>query len=561
MKKLIALLLVLVLAAGCFAGCSSKDDTKAVNFGGDVDLNSTTGGDTPETSALGRYEDTVTFTTARELDLGASFPDGMSVTENPYIDAVKDKLNVEMNLLWQTADYSTKLDMCIVSDDLPDIFWVDNYMTYLELLDNDMLEPLTDAYRNCAGDYMRDVYASYGDDIFSAYISDGELYALPSTNNGYQYSVLWIRQDWLDKLGLEAPTTRDELVEVAKQFMEKDPGGNGAGNTIGIAVQSNPLGSSSNSFGLDPIMASFGSYPGQWVTGDDGKVVYGSITDETKEGLSYLADLYKQGVIDPQFMVRDYSDVVGLISTGRCGICFFPWSMPYSTSDFIANNPDGEWTVLEAPVNDEGKFTYVSNRLDNGILCVRKGYEHPEVLIKILNVEFDMYRGIDKDGYEALTPLFDAGTTWTAPMITGHFNLEYDDAVPAIGKLVADYIEKGITPTDTTEYNIQLVQKAKDYFDNPTVTDTDGWICYTSRYIASNALKNGVKIPSAFDYATSTMATKWPTLEKQEDEYFLQVITGQASIDDFDSFVNQWLTLGGEDITAEVQQYKDAASK
>ncbi len=34
---------------------------------------------------------------------------------------------------------------------------------------------------------------------------------------------MWIRQDWLDNLGLEAPRTWDELVAVAEAFVKEDP--------------------------------------------------------------------------------------------------------------------------------------------------------------------------------------------------------------------------------------------------------------------------------------------------------------------------------------------------
>lgn len=555
MKRITALFLIFVLAATLLCACGTDSGTSDIGSHGGADLVETTGADSEFVAgpnAYTPYDELITFTTARNTVNGASFPEGMSMTDNPIVDAVYDKLNVEMDVVWQTSDYNTKLDMCIVSEDLPDIFWVDNYMTFTELLECDMIQPLTQAYKDCAGVYMQEVYASYGNEIFDPFTFDGELYALPSTNNGYQYPVLWIRQDWLDALGLEVPTTRDELAEVAKAFMEQDPGHNGPGNTIGIAVQSSPIGGS-NSFTLDPIFNSFGSYPGQWLTDDAGNVFYGSTTEETKQALEYVSGLYKDGILDQQFVVRDYSDVVGMMATGKCGICFYPWSLPYSISDFANNCPDGQWTVLEAPVNDNGEFTYISNRLENGILCVNKDFEYPELLIKMLNVEFDMFRGIDEEGYEALTPVFDAGTTWTALMMTGAFNLEYDNAVPAIGELVKNYIEKGVTPSGTTKYNIQLVEKAKNFFDDPQASNSEGWILYTSRYIASNSLDTGVKIPSAYNYSTETMTTHWAILEKQEDEYFLKVIIGEASIDEFDDFVEQWNSLGGDIITEEVQ--------
>ncbi len=49
-----------------------------------------------------------------------------------------------------------------------------------------------------------------------------------------EINEMWIRQDWLDKLGLEAPRTWDELVQVAEAFVTQDPDGNGEDDTIGI---------------------------------------------------------------------------------------------------------------------------------------------------------------------------------------------------------------------------------------------------------------------------------------------------------------------------------------
>ena len=59
----------------------------------------------------------------------------------------------------------------------------------------------------------------------------------------------------------------------------------------------------------------------------------------------------------------------------------------------------------------------------------------------------------------------------------------------------------------------------------------------------------------AATYAQSeTMDKKWATLEKLEDETFLQIILGEKPIEEFDKFVEQWKSLGGDEITAELQE-------
>ena len=49
--------------------------------------------------------------------------------------------------------------------------------------------------------------------------------------------LTWIRQDWLDAVGMSAPTTVEELHAVATAFVEADMGQGGDGTTLGIDCQ------------------------------------------------------------------------------------------------------------------------------------------------------------------------------------------------------------------------------------------------------------------------------------------------------------------------------------
>ena len=39
--------------------------------------------------------------------------------------------------------------------------------------------------------------------------------------------LLWIRQDWMDKLGIKPPTSMADVLEISRRFTEEDPDGNG----------------------------------------------------------------------------------------------------------------------------------------------------------------------------------------------------------------------------------------------------------------------------------------------------------------------------------------------
>lgn len=48
--------------------------------------------------------------------------------------------------------------------------------------------------------------------------------------------LMWIRQDWLENLGLSQPKTIDELINVIEKFTTDDPDGNGVDDTYGLGV-------------------------------------------------------------------------------------------------------------------------------------------------------------------------------------------------------------------------------------------------------------------------------------------------------------------------------------
>ena len=75
-----------------------------------------------------------------------------------------------------------------------------------------------------------------------------------------------VRKDWLDKLGLEEPSTMDEVADMLRAFINDDPDGDGEADTIGLAMRSDVYGEyPNNTFGIDNIFtAILGAYPSIW---------------------------------------------------------------------------------------------------------------------------------------------------------------------------------------------------------------------------------------------------------------------------------------------------------
>ncbi|GAB4000577.1 hypothetical protein GCM10029992_32920 [Glycomyces albus] len=64
---------------------------------------------------------------------------------------------------------------------------------------------------------------------------DGNIWGIPAWNDCYHCSYpskLWMNSAWLDEVGLEQPTTPEELRTVLEAFKTQDPNGNGEADEI-----------------------------------------------------------------------------------------------------------------------------------------------------------------------------------------------------------------------------------------------------------------------------------------------------------------------------------------
>src|SRR5690625_5275329 len=93
---------------------------------------------------------------------------------------------------------------------------------------------------------------------------DGKVYSLyqgrPLSRMGIVY-----RKDWADQLGLEAPTTTDEVFEMARAFTEDDPNQSGKDDTVGIADGDGLY------WGAFKLIASWFGTPNNWGEQEDRK--------------------------------------------------------------------------------------------------------------------------------------------------------------------------------------------------------------------------------------------------------------------------------------------------
>ncbi len=515
------------------------------------------------TTPFGAYPETIEYTLGKMTSVNNSnMPENDTYTDNAYTRYIKSVINVQNVDVFEANDsqYDTNVSMVISMGSLPDIMVVSSQDEVEQLVGAGLIEDLTESYNNCISDRIRKMYESYGDSLKDMVTYDGKIMALPETNITDGPNLVWLRKDWMDKLGLSEPHTIDDVVNIVKHFISEDPGNNGVDasgkpNTVGLAVDTDVTGECgySSEFLLDIIFACFGAYPKQWIMNDDGEIVYGSVTDEAKEALSYINSLYNQGVIDNDFLLRTSTNICELIENGLCGSFFGPWWAPNNPlANAVSRNPDADWQPYLIATDSDGTTSYHSQNPCYKYVVVRKGYEHPEIAAKMISVMFDKVR-FDCTDSEEFKNYYQLNVEPTARPLS--INVDYNNALSICYRNIDATISGRKNPDSLELLERSFYDACSEYIKNANKTSTQ-WAAYMSRIKACSLIaQDNIKVvDSLYFKTTDTMKSHWWRLKAKEKEAYLKIISGEEDISYFDTFVKEWNEQGGQTITSEVSE-------
>ncbi len=553
MKKRWSICAVLYLMI-CLIGCGNIAERNKENV---ENKENAAGWEAAATTPYGKYPELVTYTLGKMTGgNNSNMPVGDTYEDNAYTRYLKNMLNVQNEDVFEAADneYDDIVSMAIETNEMPDIMVVSTIEDVKRLADLDMIEDLSEAYEQCASERIKDIYNSYGEDFFKNVTKDDKMLAIPETNIEDGPLLLWIRKDWMDALNLDEPGNIDDVEHIITQFIEQDPGKNGEGNTVGIACDTNLVGESGYSYEyqMDVLFACFNAYPRQWLAHEDGTVSYGSVEPEVKDALVKLNDWYNKGIIDQQFLVRTTSNVIDLITEGKCGAFFGPWWAPNNPlMSATAADENAKWQPYVISTAEDGSVSYCKRNPSYKYVVVRKGYEHPELAIKILDVMYDYMRYEDSDA-EEISKYYQMNVDMTARPLS--INIDYYDALDRCYSDLEEALKGKRTEQDMELLEVAYFRSCKSYLENEEEASVEDWAAYTSRIVALGLIqktKNN-QIPTVYFPETPSMQNEWWKLKNLEQETFLKIVTGESDISAFDKFVTQWQAEGGERITQEV---------
>jgi len=364
MKKFaqITLTAMLVLAiAACGGGGSGGNGTSTGSKSADGGSSKGSG----EMPKIYIYQNTGALNQKPE----GSVPDALEEMKQMYME----ELGIEpIAIVPPKGSEGEKLNLLLGSKDQVDVFqgdW-DQYASKGAIIPlNDLLEEhgqdILKAWPQEAWDYMTD--------------KDGTIWGIPRGLPSVHYPV-WIRTDWLKKLGLEMPKTIDELEAVMKAFQEGDPDGNGKADTIPMMTDINGINNA--------LMGGFvEGGNSNWLDPADNKIKPVELAPGYKDFLAKMADWYQKGYIYKEAFAK--FDPLELLKTNRVGMS----SMWYSRITLLfpqikPNLPEGaDYAIARELTGPAGKLMTASRGNTTGMLVTKKA-KNPEAVIKFINYQY-----------------------------------------------------------------------------------------------------------------------------------------------------------------------------
>ena len=373
-KKFLALLLALAMVLSVLAGCGAEpEETK----GTEPPIETKGQEETPAVDPTEGSKEIV-FPLEETLDATCMIILGntaYSYNDNLAWQYLEERSNIDFELIeFAPAEATEKMNLLMSSGDYTDILYKANYIDLNQYGMDGILIPLEDLIREYAPNLCKllDERNGWGDIT----APDGHIYQLPmfgksaANTSGTFY---WINQAWLDAVGMDMPTSNEELYQVLKAFKEKDPNGNGIADEIPWAVAEGSA--VTNSISQLMCYMDLGLWYENYWMAVDGEMQYAPTTEWFKEDvLRFYAKLYAEGLIneDCYTLTQDQLKAVGTSGANIYGMWF------NSSTNYTNEEDRLNWSALK-PFNPDNYA--LNNGISNGGFAITDKCENPEIMI------------------------------------------------------------------------------------------------------------------------------------------------------------------------------------
>ncbi|WP_168735985.1 type 2 periplasmic-binding domain-containing protein [Cohnella fermenti] len=404
-KHLAKGLLLALLGSMLLTACSNNSNNDANN--GNTGSIAPTSSSAPEETQTTGYNGVDILKVSKEpvtVSLFYSFGiNGAPKGDMPVWKKTAEITNVTMKNVANESisDDQQSLNTMLASGDIPDI--IQGSLTMLNPVISQgvfiALDDLVDQYAPNIKKFLED----YPDARRAGTAPDGSLYAITGTLGGEPGKALpavgyFVRQDWLDKLNLQKPTTLEEYKDVLYAFRNQDPNGNNKKDEIPYFFRDK---------GIANLLQLWGAHK-DWYIGEDDKVHQGKAEPEYKAAMKELAQWYKDGIIDPEIFTRGSQARQYLLGNNLGGSTIDWFASTSAVNDAVREQvPDINFAAIAPPadVNGAVKMDITRPAIHGMAWGISSAAKDPVTVIKYLDFFFSepgemlMNYGIEGEDY------------------------------------------------------------------------------------------------------------------------------------------------------------------
>jgi putative aldouronate transport system substrate-binding protein len=318
------------------------------------------------------------------------------ITNNPWTEWIKEKLlkdeNISIHFVAVPRSQEIEdLNNLMAAGNPPDICYtysvdtISNYRDQGGLFD---MAPYVDSLLPDLKILLGPDTAVPGRDLIYRTLdsSTGKLFSIPAKRTITAQRNIFIRKDWLDKLGLPLPKTTQEYYDALLAFKENDPGGVGKDKVIPFIMTTDVRWEAANI--MDPFIDPNLSLKERWI---NTVVERNLLLPGFKEGVRFMNKMFNAGLIDRDFpLYAEHTPVDNLIKSGVVGSVSGDWALiyrdVYGHQDGLRQNvPDGNFVPIDCIQSSDG-ITHKGAYDPAGIFYfIPSSSKVPEVAMRYLN--------------------------------------------------------------------------------------------------------------------------------------------------------------------------------
>ncbi|RTE08222.1 extracellular solute-binding protein [Paenibacillus whitsoniae] len=203
---------------------------------------------------------------------------------------------------------------------------------------------------------------------------DGKIYEIGKVNPLTSGHRIYIREDWLQKLNLQKPTTTEEFLNVAKAFATQDPDGNGKADTFGLNLSGNANSIITHMFGYGEVAWRFegDKFIHEW--------------DRLKAATDFQKQLFDAGVADKDYLADKNGEKAKQdFLAGKLGMYLAQDIAVNDYDAFVKNSPNGKLSVMQLPKSPFGQFSPVISSPIQMVGAINASAKDPQAVMKYID--------------------------------------------------------------------------------------------------------------------------------------------------------------------------------